>query len=294
MSSGRPRAIQATVHHAASLTSPSQNYTALGFHKVRAPPGLRGLLAKFWRRHSPALAAAPDETWDAGNTHTNHWASPTKMLPLDSAHRKAVWDAARAALEAWIAAEGGGAAPELSPSSLYGVRVHRAGAVLAPHVDRTPLVLSALVNVAQDVDAPWPIELYGHDGRAHNVTLAPGDMVLYEGHSVVHGMPFPLAGRHSVHVVAHFEPRGHALRREEEAEEEDLAALYRRAWDKARSRCGDEDKCRGREGFDGVATVPRYLPPGSEEEGRWLQAHPKARLATVRLVCPSSFSSRRR
>ena len=184
---------QATVHHAASLASPPQNYTALGFRKVRAPPGLRGLLAKFWRRHSHALAAAPDETWDPGNTYTNHWASPTKMLPLDSALRKAVWDAARAALEAWIA-EGGGEAPSLSPSSLYGVRVYRAGAILAPHVDRTPLVLSAIVNVAQDADTPWPVELHGHDGRAHNVTLEPGDMVLYESHSVIHGRPFPLEG----------------------------------------------------------------------------------------------------
>jgi prolyl 4-hydroxylase len=27
--------------------------------------------------------------------------------------------------------------------------------VLAPHVDRLPLVTSAIINVAQDLDEPW-------------------------------------------------------------------------------------------------------------------------------------------
>lgn len=34
-----------------------------------------------------------------------------------------------------------------------------------------------LVNVAQDVDEDWPLEVYGHDGVAANVTMQPGDMV---------------------------------------------------------------------------------------------------------------------
>jgi prolyl 4-hydroxylase len=52
---------------------------------------------------------------------------------------------------------------------LYGIRVYT-------------LVSSAIINVAQDLDEPWPIEVYGHDGKATNVTMEPGDMVLYESH----------------------------------------------------------------------------------------------------------------
>jgi hypothetical protein len=59
-------------------------------------------------------------------------------------------------------------------------------------VDRLPLVSSAIINVAQDVDDPWPLEVIGHDGKAVNVTMMPGDMVMYESHSVLHGLPFPL------------------------------------------------------------------------------------------------------
>jgi prolyl 4-hydroxylase len=52
----------------------------------------------------------------------------------------------------------------------------------------------------------WPLEVYGHDGRAHNVSMEPGDMVLYESHSVIHGRPFPLKGRFFANIFIHFEP----------------------------------------------------------------------------------------
>ena len=39
---------------------------------------------------------------------------------------------------------------QLAECSLYGVRVYKEGAVLATHVDRLPLVSSAIINVDQD------------------------------------------------------------------------------------------------------------------------------------------------
>ena len=39
----------------------------------------------------------------------------------------------------------------------------------------------------QDVDEPWPMEIYDQDGNAHNVTLEPGDMLLFESASAIHG-----------------------------------------------------------------------------------------------------------
>jgi hypothetical protein len=54
--------------------------------------------------------------------------------------------------------------------------------------------------VQQDVDDPWPLEVIGHDGKAENVTMMPGDMVMYESHSVLHGRPFPLKGRFMANI----------------------------------------------------------------------------------------------
>lgn len=111
------------------------------------------------------------------------------MINVDRSIRKPIWDASKEVLEQWVGTE-------LSPTSLYGVRVYGEGSILAPHVDRTPLVISAIINVAQDVDEPWPLEVYGHDGNAYNITIEPGEMIFYESHSVIHGRPFPLKGRY--------------------------------------------------------------------------------------------------
>lgn len=56
-----------------------------------------------------------------------------------------------------------------------------------------------------------PLEVYGHDGMAYNITMQPGEMILYESHSVVHGRPFPLKGRYYANVFIHFEPVGHSV-----------------------------------------------------------------------------------
>jgi hypothetical protein len=59
-----------------------------------------------------------------------------------------VWNAARDTISEWTG-------QQLAECSLYGIRIYEAGSVLAPHVDRLPLVSSAIINVDQDVDEPW-------------------------------------------------------------------------------------------------------------------------------------------
>lgn len=137
------------------------------------------------------------------------------------------------------------------------------GAVLATHVDRMPLISSAIVNVAQDVDEPWPLEVIGHDGKAHNVTMEPGDMVLYESHSVLHGRPFPLKGRYYANVFIHFEPTGHTLRHTGEDHEGDVHAKY--ATSVKRRQGGHENDHSG---------LPPYIKDGTLEAQRWRQRHP--------------------
>ena len=42
------------------------------------------------------------------------------------------------------------AGQELAMTSVYGIRIYKEGAVLSSHVDRLPLVISAIINVDQD------------------------------------------------------------------------------------------------------------------------------------------------
>ena len=173
--------------------------------------------------------------------------------------KTAIWEAAREIISEWTG-------NELTQTSLYGIRVYQAGAMLATHVDRLPLVSSAIINVAQDVDEPWPLEVIGHDGKAANVTMEPGDMVLYESHSVLHGRPFPLKGRFMANVFIHFEPTGHTLRHHNLEMNTDVNKQYREALE--RGVGGHES-----DNHDGL---PMYIIPKSPEEEHWRMQNPDA------------------
>ena len=50
-------------------------------------------------------------------------------------------------------------------------------------------------------------EVYDHDGMAHNVTLEPGDMLLYESSKVLHGRPTLFRGSWYTSVFVHYYPK---------------------------------------------------------------------------------------
>lgn len=181
------------------------NYTDKGFAKIRTPEPLFKLLKDFW----DANYEQAETEWDDETAYHNTWKVPTKILKAEEDYfigggwnlSAAVWNAARDILEEWTG-------QKLAGSSVYGIRIYQNQSILAPHVDRLPLVSSAIINVAQDVEEDWLLEVYGHDGKATNVSMKPGDMVLYESHSVIHGRPFPLNGKFYANIFVHFEPMG--------------------------------------------------------------------------------------
>jgi prolyl 4-hydroxylase len=183
----------------------------------------------------------------------------TQLRGGGSKLKQEIWGAARDTIQEWTD-------QELTECSLYGIRVYTEGAVLATHVDRLPLVSSAIVNVAQDVDEPWPIEVIGRDGRAYNVTMEPGDMVLYESHSTLHGRPFPLKGRFYANIFIHFEPNGHSLRHKAQVEGGDVHEKYKDSVSKQHG--GHEAAHNG---------LPEYIKVGSNEEKEWHKRHPDNR-----------------
>jgi prolyl 4-hydroxylase len=127
------------------------------------------LLSEYWQKNKDD---AVKEEWGIGNIYTNNWVAPTYMVSVENSKlrggggvmKDAVWEAARPTIEEWTGMK-------LRPSSLYGVRVYTEGAILAPHVDRLPLVSSCIINVDQDVDEPWLLEVYDRHDRAVNITM---------------------------------------------------------------------------------------------------------------------------
>lgn len=97
-------------------------------------------------------------------------------------------------LEEWI---GGPERPvKLEYTSIYGMRIYTNGSMLMNHCDRAEThAVSAILNIMQEgIREPWPLAIMGNDGKTHEVTMKPGEMVLYESARLAHGRPHALDG----------------------------------------------------------------------------------------------------
>lgn len=87
-------------------------------------------------------------------------------------------------------------------TSLYGIRTYTRNSILEMHTDTSHThAASAIINVAQEVDSDWPLEIYDHDRVMHEVMMQvtrsffffflisflilsylfqPGEFILYE------------------------------------------------------------------------------------------------------------------
>lgn len=103
----------------------------------------------------------------------------------------------------------------VSLPKFYGLRQYQRGSTLGMHLDAIrqvrknhldARVLSAIVHVAQRTEEDWPLCIEDNDGRLHNVTVQPGQTILYESARLAHGRPFPLIGDEYVSAFIHFKP----------------------------------------------------------------------------------------
>ena len=185
------------------------NFTETGFRKIRAPDDVMKLVFDFWEDNKEQMVF---ETATPTYIYANQWESPTYMVSVENTElkgagpdlKKKIWDAAKNTMEEWTGME-------VIPTFIYGIRVYTEGALLTPHVDRLPLIFSAIVNVAQDVEEDWPLEVIDRFGNAVNITMEPGDLVLYESGTIIHARPFYLKGRYFANLFIHFETTGRPL-----------------------------------------------------------------------------------
>jgi len=267
----------------------SQNYTYAGYAKVATPPMVRQLIQKAWNQREEEDEV--QEEWERPNTYLNHWKAPTHMVDITKLLRPSERDqliyAVQSVLEAW-------SQQSLVFTSLYGVRIYYEGAILAPHVDRLPLVTSVIIPVEQDIEEDWPLEVVGRDGKAQNLTCHVGDMILYESHSTIHGRPFPLKGKYYASLFIHFEPIGHSKRHEKRVPVETAEESYERAlkhyqnqkdivYDGNDNDIDGEDSIMGNEDTPSP-TVPHYVPP--DKAGRWKQQFEYEKEAKVGSLFP--------
>jgi len=128
----------------------------------------------------------------------NYW-----YMGLGTAVKEEVYERLRVAGQDWI-----GNVVELAGTSIYGIRRYTRGAWLLGHLDHLRThVISAILNIKQKVDSDWPLQIYDHAGRLHEVTLKEGEMVWYESAKMVHARAVPLNGSYFENIFVHYMPR---------------------------------------------------------------------------------------
>lgn len=97
----------------------------------------------------------------------------------------------------------------LKHTSTFGVRIYRRDSMLINHVDRADTHLaSAVLQLSQDSDEGWPLEVIGESGDVFEVYMQPFEMVLYEGARLFHGRPMRFNGTEFANIFSHFSPLG--------------------------------------------------------------------------------------
>lgn len=168
-----------------------------GFYKRPLPAETYAWLRQWYEEQQRLQEAIETSAGPCMNQHE----SPTGITHLTPSLKDKLEDELRPILEEWYA-DG-----PLELTSIYGIRKYTNNAILRMHVDTVSThVVSTIINVDQSVRKDWPLLILDHDGNEHNVTMAPGDMVLYESAKLLHGRPEPMDGDHYDNIFVHFKP----------------------------------------------------------------------------------------
>ena len=174
------------------------NHTKTGFYKEFLSQDLFTKILDYYGANRPngAEEQAPGEIQ---NTEGSCY-SGNVLIDLPAQLKTDIHTSLKPVLEAWSGVK-------LESTDVSGIRVHGRGAIVKPHRDASDdQIISAVVNVDQELDAAWPIEIEDNYYRRHHIILQPGEVLFYEGRRLLHGMPTPLNGSHYADLSCAFKP----------------------------------------------------------------------------------------
>jgi prolyl 4-hydroxylase len=172
------------------------NFTKTGFKKLKFPEGVFQQVKSYLNQNRHL----EEKEYQSLDYLSNDSVHPTGMIELPVALKGQVAEVVKPLIEEW-------AGEEVAFTCVYGIRRYYRGTVLASHTDRVDThILSAIVNIEQDVEEEWPLQIEDNYYRSHNVFLKPGEMVFYESARLSHGRMTPLKGDSYCNIFIHFRP----------------------------------------------------------------------------------------
>lgn len=184
--------------------------TEHGFQVVKVPPTEWGIIKDAYNLLQNNIQ---EENWkgvkDVISTSNGDYGS--EMMTFDNLPtlRKLLHKSFKPLHEKWCG-------QYLEPTSLYGIRSYKRGASLVNHVDRIETHhVSSIIIVDKNLECgcgpkkpeDWPLHFQSHDGEWHKVYAEPGDMILYESATCMHGRPDRFKGTFYRNFYVHYKLR---------------------------------------------------------------------------------------
>jgi prolyl 4-hydroxylase len=173
----------------------------LGFKVVKVPTNTWRLIQEAYKLLENVKTV---ENWEGITNfiYDKDGNAPVEIYNMDNCHRikEIIQEELQSVHEEFI-----GNKEKLVPKCIYGIRSYKNGAILKNHTD-TLLThhISSIIIVDKKVDKDWPLDIQDHQGNWHQVYTEPGDMILYESATNLHGRTEPFEGEYYRNFFLHY------------------------------------------------------------------------------------------
>ena len=174
------------------------NFTKKGFKKTKLNKDLYAKILSFYKDNQHLSV---EEVRGSDFIYTEDSQIPaSSMIELPDDMRAEIHSLLQPQLSKWCG-------KALEPTFVYGIRTYHNGAILKPHRDRLNThIISAIINIDQKINKPWPLHIEDNYYRLHKVFLQPGEVVFYESARLLHGRPQALNGELFANIFVHYKP----------------------------------------------------------------------------------------
>jgi len=185
------------IEQISALNKDIRNYTVEGFKKTTLNKNLYNELIDFY---IGMKGEAKQEHVEGNFIQSKDSDSPSNLIELSEDLKDKIHKSLHKSLEEW-------SETKLIPTFVYGIRDYKKGSVLVPHRDREKThIISAIINIDQDLEEEWPLVIEDHYYRRHQIYLQPGEVIFYEGAKLLHGRPDEMQGTSYANIFCHFMP----------------------------------------------------------------------------------------
>ena len=185
------------IEQISALNKDIRNYTVEGFKKTTLNKNLYNELIDFY---IGMKGEAKQEHVEGNFIQSKDSDSPSNLIELSEELKDKIHKSLHKSLEEW-------SETKLIPTFVYGIRDYKKGSVLVPHRDREKThIISAIINIDQDLEEEWPLVIEDHYYRRHQIYLQPGEVIFYEGAKLLHGRPDEMQGTSYANIFCHFMP----------------------------------------------------------------------------------------